>query len=54
MKEQKHMNDEAFVPDKGMLNTEESWPGLFGQRLRNKNWSEPLWVQPNDDEDLTY
>lgn len=54
MKDQENMKDEAFVPDDGMHNIEESWPGLFGQRLKNKNWSDPLWVQPDDDEDLAY
>ena len=54
MKDQENMKDEAFVPDDGTHNIEESWPGLFGQRLKNKNWSDPLWVQPDDDEDLAY
>lgn len=28
--------------------------GLFGRRLRNKNWKDPLWVDPLYEEDLYY
>ena len=54
MEQQKHRHEEEPMRDDGTRERNELWMGLFGRRLKDKNWSDPLWVRPDDDEDLAY
>lgn len=54
MQQQNKPNEKEFTSGDGKIEGDNLSIGLFGRRLKDKNWSDPLWVRQDDTVDLAY
>ena len=54
MQQENKPNEKEFTSGDGKIEGNNLSIGLFGRRLKDKNWSDPLWVRQDDTVDLAY